>query len=327
MSKQANPRLIGAFVFGGLLLAFGILAVISSMRLFDDRQIFVMYFESSVNNLNVGAPVKWKGVPVGQVRDIRIRWNQDELSAEVPVFVEIDLNRLGVELDRPEVLRREILNGMRAQLQIESLISGLLFIELNYVPSPGAPRFVQREPIYGELPTVPSPLAEIGEMATNIVAKIQSIDLDRIATELTTTLERTNRLLADVDAAGMSRSIKSAANSVTALAGSPETLAAVENAAAAAAQFRDLAARMNEKVDPLGDEAIATLRQARHTLESLETASRNIGTLLAPDSEVVYNLEDALTELAQAARAARDLIEYLERNPRAILTGRSGPPQ
>jgi paraquat-inducible protein B len=186
MSKQASPRLIGAFVLGGILLAVALLALVSSMRLFDDRQVFVMYFESSVNNLNIGAPVKWKGVPVGAVTDIRIRWNQDELSAEVPVFVEIDLDRLAVNLDDEGTLKREILNGMRAQLSVESYLSGLLFIELNYVPNPGPPRFVQREPIYGEIPTVPSPWSEVGEMATSVVEKFQSVDIERIATELTT---------------------------------------------------------------------------------------------------------------------------------------------
>jgi len=245
MSKQASPRLIGAFVLGGILLAVALLALVSSMRLFDDRQVFVMYFESSVNNLNIGAPVKWKGVPVGAVTDIRIRWNQDELSAEVPVFVEIDLDRLAVNLDDEGTLKREILNGMRAQLSVESYLSGLLFIELNYVPNPGPPRFVQREPIYGEIPTVPSPWSEVGEMATSVVEKFQSVDIERIATELTTVLERTNHLLADIDAAGVSRSFRSAANSFSALVGSPETLALLENTAAAAAELRTLAANLN----------------------------------------------------------------------------------
>lgn len=322
MSKQADPKFIGAFVLGAIVLLLLLLGMIGSIGAIKDRQLFVMYFQSSVNNLNAGAPVKWKGVPVGQVTDIRIRWNQDALSADIPVFVEIDLSRLSMELDDPGVLRSEILNGLRAQLQLESLISGLLFIELDYLPNAARPRFVQKDPVYAEIPTVPSALSEIGEMATSIAAKLQSIDLDRIADQLVSVLENTNAILTSLDAAGLSASVRDAAIAVNKLTASPELLRAISNFANATEEIRALSARFNNDFDPLMMDVRTLAAEASQTLDQVGAAAQSLQAIISPDSELLYSVEVALTELSAAARAARDLSEFLERNPRALITGR-----
>ncbi|MFA5258347.1 MAG: MlaD family protein, partial [Opitutales bacterium] len=238
-----------------------------------------MFFESSVNNLNVGAKVKWKGVPVGQVSDIRIRWNQDVLSTEVPVFVQIDLTRLGMELDDPKVLRQEIANGMRAQMQWESLISGMLFIELNYVPNAGPPKTYEKEPLYPEIPAVSSPFDAIGDMAFEIADNLRQIDFKRISDNLNSSLERVNRTLDELDTPGLSRSLKSAANSVTSLAGSPEAMRMIEDASATMKSLQSVAARLDGMAEPmpgqlkeLSDQVTATLASIQATSDRLREA-------------------------------------------------------
>ncbi len=322
MSKQANLRLIGGFVIGAIALGLFLVVMVSSLDFWKNRETFVLYFSSSVNNLNVGAPVKWKGVPVGVVTDIRIRWNQDHLSADVPVFVQIDLDRLSMDLADVEVLRAEVLQGMRAQLQVESLISGLLFIELNYVPEAGEPRYVQIEQIYPEIPTVPSQFEEIGAMASSIAANLQSLDLNAINDELVKVLNRTNYILADLNLSETSGAVREAANAVAVLAGSPETYATLDAFRQAATNFANLSAKLDESAGP----ALADLReltvQANQTLSKVSQAADRLNMVISPDSVLIYNLEVALTELSAAARAAKELSEFLERNPRALLTGR-----
>ena len=325
MSKQANPRLVGAFVVVGVLLAVVVVTLIGSFRAFKARQTFVIFFESSVNNLNVGAKVKWKGVPVGQVSDIRIRWNQDILSTEVPVFVQIDLTRLGMELDDQKVLRQEIANGMRAQMQWESLISGMLFIELNYVPNAPEPIFYEKEPTYPEIPAVASPFDAIGDMAFEIADNLRQIDFKRISDNLNTSLERVNRTLDELDAPGLSRSLKSAANSVTSLAGSPEIIQMLKDASAAMKNIQSLSARLESMAAPMPGQIDELSRQIGQTLASIQTTSDSLQKSFSDNSETMNSLNDALRELTAAARAAKELTGFLERNPGALLGGRHTP--
>ena len=327
MSKQANPRLIGAFVIAALLLALVCAMLIGSLRSFNSRQTFVIYFKGSVNNLNVGAKVKWKGVPVGQVSDIRIRWNQDVLSTEIPVFVEIDTDRLGMELDDPETLKREIASGLRARLEMESLISGLLFIQLNYVEKPSPPAFYEKEPTYPELPTAPSPFDAIGDLAFKIAYNVSSIDFKRISDNLNTSMEKLDRVLDDLDTAGMSRSIKSAANSVTSLAGSPKVMDLIDNASQTVTSIRNLAASLDTMSKPLPGQIQQLADQANKTLKSVDDAAAQLKAATSDDSATVTALNEALTEMASAARSAKELSDFLERNPNALLTGRQTKPQ
>ncbi|HNX04150.1 MAG TPA: MlaD family protein, partial [Opitutales bacterium] len=176
MKKQASPRLIGAFVVLAFLVLAVLVGLVGSFKAFQSRQTFVVYFKGSVNNLNVGAKVKWKGVPVGQVSDIRIRWNQDVLSTDIPVFIQLDLDRLGLRIDETDVMKREVASGLRARTQMESLISGMLYIDLDYIADAAPARFVEKEPLYPEIPAAPSPFDEIGDLAFRIADNIANID-------------------------------------------------------------------------------------------------------------------------------------------------------
>lgn len=113
MSQKASPTLIGVFIIAAIALAVVTVILFGSGRLFSKTEDFILYFEDSVNGLEVGAPVKFKGVRVGQVKRIAIRFDQDDDSPHVPVLIEIDIGRLhkplGVDLDLadPEVFRQQ----------------------------------------------------------------------------------------------------------------------------------------------------------------------------------------------------------------------------
>jgi len=323
VKKQASPRLIGAFVVLALLVLAVLVGLVGSFKAFKSRQTFVVYFKGSVNNLNVGAKVKWKGVPVGQVSDIRIRWNQDVLSTDIPVFVQLDLDRLGMRLDEENVMKREVESGLRARTQMESLISGMLYIDLDYLPDAAPPRYLERERIYPEIPAAPSPFDEIGDLAFKIADNIANVDFKRISENLNTSLEKVNRVLDDVDAAGMSRSVKSAANSVTSLAGSPKVAALLDDAARTMTALRTLAETLNQAGGPLPEQIASLSAQAGATMKAIQSAADTLRESAAADSDTLRSLNDALEGLSSAARSVRDLADFLERNPGAILGGRA----
>ena len=94
MNKKISPTLIGAFVIGAIALLVIAIIVFGSGRLFKQTREFVLYFETSVNGLRVGAPVKFKGVEVGSVKNIVLQLEKDTQVARIPVIIEIDLEKL-----------------------------------------------------------------------------------------------------------------------------------------------------------------------------------------------------------------------------------------
>jgi hypothetical protein len=140
-------------------------AVLASTGWFTDRSTFISTFGESVNGLEVGAPVKFQGVPVGSVTQLLIQIELSDKTFEVPVQYEIDLTRLTsqagtfVNLKDEAVLRQQINDGLRAQLQMESIVTGQLYVELTYRPDAPQPDLGERSTNYPEIPTTPSLLA------------------------------------------------------------------------------------------------------------------------------------------------------------------------
>ena len=140
MSRQANPAMIGGFVVGALVLGVITLLLLSGGQWFQQRQQHVLYFEGAAQGLQVGAPVVLLGVKVGTVKHIRLGLMQDGHTFTVPVTIEIEpavvlaSNGEQVDLGDPQTLRKLIERGLRAQLRMQSLLTGLLFVQLDFRP-------------------------------------------------------------------------------------------------------------------------------------------------------------------------------------------------
>jgi paraquat-inducible protein B len=152
MSIRANPTAIGGFLIGALVLLVAGTATLASTAWFERRSTFISFFQESVNGLEKGAPVKFQGVPVGNVTEILIQIDQRDKTFQVPVQYEIDLTRLTtqlgtfVDLEDGAVLRQQITDGLRAQLQMESIVTGQLYIELSYRPDAAPAELEARRP-------------------------------------------------------------------------------------------------------------------------------------------------------------------------------------
>lgn len=177
MSSKANPSAIGAFVIGGLALAIGAVLVLGGGRFFEDSSTYVMYFDGSVSGLRIGAPVEFRGVQVGEVRDI-IGTVNEELEIQIPVFVRFGGDRLrstseGARIaDTEQAIPILIQRGMRAQLELQSLVTGQFYIELDFHPESPA-RFLG-DGVHREIPTIPSRMSELA-------SRIQGLPIDELA--------------------------------------------------------------------------------------------------------------------------------------------------
>src|SRR5262245_32214414 len=136
MGKKANPTVIGLFVVGALALAVAGVVVFGSGEFFKHTEEFVMFFPGSMNGLSPGAPVKFKGVDIGRVTNIKLVLHREadeapnEQTLTIPVYVQTDPSKIVVdgqrlEMTDPKNLKALIKRGMRAQLQSQSLVTGL----------------------------------------------------------------------------------------------------------------------------------------------------------------------------------------------------------
>jgi paraquat-inducible protein B len=326
MSMRANPTAIGLFLIGAVVLAVVGVATLASATWFSPQSTFVSFFRESVNGLEPGAAVKFQGAPVGRVTDILIQIDERDKTFRVPVRYDIDLRRLTtpagtfVDLDAELVLQQQIANGLRARLQMESIVTGQLYIELSYNEEARPAEFEVRPTAYPEIPTSASLLAALGTGAGSLVADVLKI------------LFQVNQMLEDVDMQGINAAVVASAQSVQRLVESPEILAAMGQVPGMTTQVNRtmaelelLARKAAAGIDPMQAQLEQTNREMVLTLQTLRQSIDDTRVMLTSDAGVGYRLERALTSFAEAAEALRVLAVSLEMNPDMLLRGKKEP--
>ena len=178
MSK-ANPAVIGGFVVGAIALIVIGLLVFGGTNWFAKRNKYVAFFPGSVKGLRVGAPVDFRGVTIGQVTDIKVQFNPADVSAQLPVIIEVDPTRIEFVGRAPtgspeENAKRLVEEGFGAQLQSQSLLTGLLFVNLDFYKDKPA-RMVRGEQPYPEIPTIPSEFEQLQQTAGDVAVRLPGL--------------------------------------------------------------------------------------------------------------------------------------------------------
>ena len=324
MSKKANPTAIGLFLVIGLALGVAGLLVFSSRSLFHPQHKDILYFNASLKGLNPGAPVKFRGVTIGSVVEILIHHNQASNDFAMPVVIAIDKNLAQsksdalLEIGSQSKLNQLIGQGLRARLDAESLLTGVLYVGLDIVPNAPPPVFHQLTPEYHEIPTMPTDVQQL-------LANLARLDLRAISEKLDGLLTRLDSSLSQLNLAQINAGVTNLLGTANHLLASPD----LTNSLTALRQTVDQAGRLLKRidglVDPLANSITNTLSDAQTTLAELRIGVRGVSDLLGPDSALRPDLIQALEELRRAGNAVADLAEFLERNPNALLTGKKRP--
>src|SRR5208337_4346120 len=165
MSKQANTKLIGGFVVGATVLIVAGILLFGSVKIFSHERQFVLFFNDSVKGLSIGSPVDFKGVKVGEVIDIKLILDRKDLSLGIPVFIKIDPGAIsygGSESAMMKMIEAKLKghekfiqllidSGLRATLEMQSLVTGQLGIHMDFYPDTPI-RLIGTEPGYTEIP-------------------------------------------------------------------------------------------------------------------------------------------------------------------------------
>jgi paraquat-inducible protein B len=322
MSRRANPALIGGFVLGGVLLAVIAVVAFGSGQLFRDTQRFISFFEGSVGGLNVGAPVKFRGIEVGSVRDILLDIpNVERPGTDLRIAVIYDLDREWVEsrgasarVEDPLDINQLLELGIRAELATESLVTGLKYIALDLDPMNPVVASVPVEGTpYPEIPTVRTGMEGIEEEAYRIISEIGAVRLDSLVIVATGAFKEVGDLAASPELAA-------------AMGKLPGT---VDRLNATIVDLQSLVSRVDSAVTPLGDDVRRTAERATASLARLDSTLAEAVVVIEgaqgvvePESPMFVQFERAMVELGAASRALRDLADYLERNPSSLVRGR-----
>ncbi|HNP59481.1 MAG TPA: MlaD family protein [Nitrospirales bacterium] len=261
---------------------------------------FMINFDGSVRGLSVGAPVEFRGIKIGIVSDIAVNLDPNTLDIKIPVLIEIQPERITttqvlqsqimqaqVSDDRYAVMKHMVKRGLRAQLETGSLLTGQLFVGLDFhkdLPQ----KELNLTGKYPEIPAIPATMDELRRTVTDVMAEIRRLPLDKIAKEILETVEGGNRLV-----------------------NSPETQNAIHNLNAALGNVEKLTGGLDQQVDGL-------MMNLDKTLGTVQKGLR----IVDPDSPAAVNINNTLKELSAAARSIRVLADYLEQHPEALVKGK-----
>ncbi|MBS1201852.1 MAG: mammalian cell entry protein [Chromatiaceae bacterium] len=269
-------------------------------KIYQRKDRYLLFFKGSVRGLSVGAPVLLRGISVGHVLDVQLTFSIDDFEFHIPVLIELEPDRVGIRGGGSksvglDVMERLVERGLRGQLKSASLLTGQLYVDLDFHPD-ARPEMIARHGDYKVLPTVPAPLEALTTQATealdqvrSILGKVDALPIEGIGREARETLAGANTV---VNSAELKGTIKEAQSSLMEVRKTAETLNAV-----------------------IAPELDTTLRQTTETM-------KYAGDIVAANSPFYIEMSRMFQELSAAARSVRIMAEYLERHPEALIKGK-----
>jgi paraquat-inducible protein B len=312
---------VGAFVLGGILLALSAIVLFGKFNLFNPSTEAAVVFQDSIGGLSVGTPVTFRGVRVGAVESISIEFDPETKVAYIPVIVRLTPNRApgarktGTEtIDLLDLITR----GLRAELIVQSFVTGQAQINLDFDPS--SPAILH--PSITTLPEIPTRLSTLQRARE----QFSQLPLRELADNATATLQSLRGLAEKLD-----QNLPSLVDSLKVTSDRSGQTAASANEAIKDLQAR-LAATLGaiNQVANTGDEQLTQRSMDLHTLLTASNQTvlqvrellTDLRSLTSERGASRTNLEAILRDLAAASASMRGFANDVEHDPRLLLTGR-----
>ena len=360
MASEANKFRVGLFVTVGFLVAVGTVIFLGAARLFEETVNVMVYFDESVQGLEAGSPMKYRGVKTGRVTSIDIIPNSDWVAIEVEVDPTLLSCKGGEALDlrkRPQVVRTLkalVDKGMRVRL-VWAGITGQKYLELDFFDPQ---KYPVREPDFSPtrlwLPTCTSVAYNLEADLTTTLDRLSQVDFPQLGQNANALLKTLDQF-AKEDVKQTSAALRKTLEIVNGLLDSPGTKQIVDDLAKAVSDIQKLAGSLSET---LGKEELTTfvdglselLGSIKKLSESTQELVNNLdesvdkadvpgtvasfreatGALTKAAGSIALSraeVERALEELRVTLRSIRRLVDYLERDPAALLHGKRERPR
>jgi len=327
VAKRVNPTLVGAFVLGAFLLVMAGIILLGGEHIFVQKRRFVVYFGDSIKGLTVGSPVTFKGVVVGRVANLKVRYVKETGRTEIPVLIDLDPNKVVTSNDDDEatrLLRQMIDQGLRAQMNPESLITNQQVVQLDFFP--GTPvRLVDSNLPYPQIPSLPSSFdqlqASIGMAAQSLpdLAASATLALNQISNLLTpANQQKVSHILDNLEAV--------TGNLASHGADLGKTLVSLQQASEELNRvLKSVDQTLADNRQPLGDMVV----KLGQTAESVKTLTDQLNGILGENragladfsNGSLYDLGGLISDSRKLVRRANDTLDQLDRDPSRFLFG------
>lgn len=328
MSKKANPTIIGAFIIGAIALTVVSLILVGGGKFFRDRQIYVTYFEGSLQGLRVGANVTFRGVRVGQVREVFVHFNESTLEFDSPVIIELEEgairtsigNQMRTQSEADELFNQLIEKGLRAQLELESFVTGQLLVDLDYHPD-SQPIFRDQDGEYQEIPTIRNDIQLVIENFKEFFAKLKDVPIDELFDDLTKSIDAIERVVNSPELTNTLKGIDQLINSSDTQQLTSNINKTIKDLDATIVDIQSIVQNFDKQIDPLAINLNKTMEDFQVAVLEIQKTSKEV-RILMQDQGLRSEFSDALTEFSDAARSFRVLVDLLERHPESFLSGK-----
>ncbi|MEY3289595.1 MAG: hypothetical protein RLZZ419_1837 [Pseudomonadota bacterium] len=331
MSKPVNPYTIGVFLVGSLTFLIAAILIFGGGQILKQKTEFVIYFDGALNGLNIGAPVKLQGVQIGTVKEISLELDQKKSRIIKPVVIEINpemvLDSSGYPFTAAPTLKERQQNakqlidaGLKAQLQTQSLLTGLLYVEFNFYRGEPAKLTGLNYKDLPELPSVPTTADQLRNTADEMLTKFRQLPIEDIVKDFAATLKEI-RAIATSDDLKKNREVlaKTLIETEKLVANLNRNLVPLlANMSGTATDTRAMIQEFTSEMRPVLVASEKTLNTANSLLLESNHAVGSVESLTAPDAP----LWQSLNALRDAAQSTKDLTDYLERHPDSIIYGK-----
>lgn len=277
-------------------------------KAYTRRLRFVAFFDGSVRGLEIGAPVEFKGIPVGKVADVRLEFDRTDLSFRIPVVLELEPERIVVHHDTTDdetayqTVKKLVQHGLRAQLQTGNLLTGKLFVALDIHPDTEMRLMADANEVLPEIPSISGGMEQITTSLQSILARLDKVQTDQIGKELQMSLHGVNTLV-----------------------NAPELQQSLQDLQVSLHGFRHMVEALEGHAGPMAENLDQALASGRQVLDQAEQTLQNLNHSLDPASPMQFRLNQLSRDLSDMAQAVRSFVDLLERHPNAVIFGKPKP--
>ncbi len=338
---QISRFKLGLFVLGGLAVLLATMFFLGLSDLFKTRARITTLFSESVQGLAVGSPVKYKGVPIGNVSTIAIQVNDKlirvDMEIELSAFIDSKpLQRRSTESLKSfyEFFDRERSSGLRARLEYAG-ITGLKYIEFDYFDPSNPQDIIKQTPDLAAgqfyLPSTPSTFTDLLGMFSTSLNRISQVDFVGISNELKRGLGEATALLSDPDLKVIVQRIESISNNLERSSGALARTLTEERLRTFSEQLETAVNNINTLINDVNEQlaqanVAGTASAFREAAGSVTQAGNDIRGVVGSADETMSTLEVSLQKLNRALDAVTELMSYLNDDPSAMLRGKRQPP-
>ncbi len=328
---KVSPTAVGAFILGGLALAIIAVVSIGGARWFQPQMRAVAYFHGNVHGLAPGAQVEFRGVPVGKVSGVNLEVDLRDQSAVIPVVMEINphaWNYVRGSKGEQMTIPQAVAKGLRAELSIQSFVTGQMFVELDLKPGTPLELFKPNTLELPQIPTIKSEIERLKDVVTGLPLREIANSLDKAVHDL-------DQLIAAPEVSDLLKNLAAtASNAKNLMAGLNgdraklmeqlhATLGSIEKAATSIQGLSGDARKTVKNLNQLTAKDLRkALKAAQASLEEMQRALHEVANMLSPYSPERTQISRILDSVSNAVHSLRNFASELQRRPNAVLFGR-----